>query len=32
MANLPMLTGYRVLDIGQFVAAPTCTRILAGRA
>jgi crotonobetainyl-CoA:carnitine CoA-transferase CaiB-like acyl-CoA transferase len=29
MANLPMLTGYRVLDIGQFVAAPTCTRILA---
>ena len=25
----PMLTGYRVLDIGQFVAAPTCTRILA---
>jgi len=29
MANLPMLKGYRVLDIGQFVAAPTCTRILA---
>jgi CoA:oxalate CoA-transferase len=29
MTNLPMLTGYRVLDIGQFVAAPTCTRILA---
>ena len=29
MKNLPMLTGYRVLDIGQFVAAPTCTRILA---
>src|ERR1700719_4728494 len=27
--NLPMLKGYRVLDIGQFVAAPTCTRILA---
>src|SRR5215470_15022551 len=27
--QLPMLTGYRVLDIGQFVAAPTCTRILA---
>src|SRR5215510_16366852 len=27
--NSPMLTGYRVLDIGQFVAAPTCTRILA---
>ncbi len=24
-----MLKGYRVLDIGQFVAAPTCTRILA---
>jgi CoA:oxalate CoA-transferase len=29
MNNLPMLKGYRVLDIGQFVAAPTCTRILA---
>ncbi|HZC55944.1 MAG TPA: CaiB/BaiF CoA-transferase family protein [Xanthobacteraceae bacterium] len=29
MKNLPMLKGYRVLDIGQFVAAPTCTRILA---
>jgi CoA:oxalate CoA-transferase len=29
MNNLPMLRGYRVLDIGQFVAAPTCTRILA---
>jgi CoA:oxalate CoA-transferase len=29
MINLPMLKGYRVLDIGQFVAAPTCTRILA---
>src|SRR3984885_11038529 len=29
MPNLPMLKGYRVLDIGQFVAAPTCTRILA---
>lgn len=27
--NLPMLKGYRVIDIGQFVAGPTCARMLA---
>jgi crotonobetainyl-CoA:carnitine CoA-transferase CaiB-like acyl-CoA transferase len=27
--NAPMLSGYRVLDIAQFVAGPTCTRIMA---
>ena len=25
----PMLTSYRVLDLGQFVAGPTCARVMA---
>lgn len=28
-AKLPMLKGYRVLDLSQYIAGPTCTRIMA---